>query len=538
MGAPMGFDVILRSGNVYDGLGGAPRQADVGLRNGQIADIGDLSGARAARELNAAGLAVAPGFVDIHGHSDPCVLAGPRCESKVHQGVTTELCGMCGYSPAPVSAACREDLRAGAFFPEAEFEWDWLSLGEYLDRVDAARPSMNIVQAVGHTPLRASVMGYEARPATPGELDAMGRMLARALEEGGAGFSSGLIYPPGSFAPPEELEFLCQVAGRYGRGYYTHMRSEGGGLLESVRETIAAARAGGVPVEIAHHKAAGRDNWGKVHESMALIERARDDGVDVRVDVYPYTAGSTTMTSLLPDWAHEGGREELLSRLRDPETRRRLAAEVVGSGGFAGPPWGEEAWTRVLVAAVADQRDREFEGLTLAQLGEVCGKPPVEAMFDLLLAHETRVSIVSFTMCDDDMGFVLGHPLSTVGSDASAVSARHGKRYGKPHPRAYGTFPRVLGHFARDQKLVSLAEAIRKMTSEPARRIGLKDRGVLRQGAAADLVVFDPAAIIDRATYADPHQFPDGVRQVWVNGVLVVDGGRHTGAGPGRVLRL
>lgn len=534
----MEFDAILRSGDVYDGLGGLPQTVDVGLRGGRIAAIGDLSEARAARELDATGLAVAPGFIDIHGHSDPCVLAGPRCESKVHQGVTTELCGMCGYSPAPVSAACREDLRAGAFFPEAEFEWDWRSLDEYLDRVEAARPSMNIVQAVGHTPLRASVMGYDARPASPDELDAMGRMLAQALEEGGAGFSSGLIYPPGSFAPPEELEYLCRVAGRYGRGYYTHMRSEGDGLIDSVRETIAAARAGGVAVEIAHHKAAGRSNWGKVRDSIALIEQARNEGVDVRVDVYPYTAGSTTMTSLLPDWAHEGGREELLARLRDPETRQRLADEISGPSGFAGPPRGEEAWTRVLVAAVADQRDREFEGLTLAQVGEVSGKAPVEAMFDLLLAHETRVSIVSFTMCDEDMAFVLGHPLSTVGSDASAVSAVNGRRYGKPHPRAYGTFPRVLGRFARDQKLMPLAEAIRKMTSEPARRIGLKDRGVLREGAAADVVVFDPATIIDRATYADPHQFPDGIRQVWVNGVLVIDGGRHTGAGPGHVLRL
>ncbi|HQK95704.1 MAG TPA: D-aminoacylase, partial [Armatimonadota bacterium] len=521
-----------------DGLGGTVRKADVGLHRGRITAMGDLSQARAACELSAAGLMVAPGFIDIHGHSDPGVLAGPRCESKVHQGVTTELCGMCGYSPAPVSEPCREDLRAGAFFPEAEFEWDWLSMAEYLDRVQAARPSMNIVQAVGHTPLRASVMGYEARPATPEELDTMGRMLAQALEEGGAGFSSGLIYPPGSFAPPEELEFLCRVAARFGRGYYTHMRSEGDGLIDSVCETIAAARVAGVPVEIAHHKAAGRDNWGKVHDSMALIERARDEGVDVRVDVYPYTAGSTTMTSLLPDWAHEGGREALLGRLRDPATRRRLADEIQGPRGFAGPPWGEEAWTRVLVAAVADQRDREFEGLTLAQLGQVCAKPPVEAMFDLLLAHETRVSIVSFTMCDDDMAFVLGHTLSTVGSDASAVSALNGQRHGKPHPRAYGTFPRVLGRFARDRKLMPLPEAIRKMTSEPARRIGLRDRGVLREGAAADVVVFDPATIMDRATYADPHQFPAGIRQVWVNGVLVVHEGHHTGAGPGQVLRL
>jgi N-acyl-D-amino-acid deacylase len=421
-------------------------------------------------------------------------------------------------------------------FMGEEVEWTWLSFDEYLTAVESVGLSMNTVHLVGHTPLRTTVMGGSAQPATPEDLEAMALILEEALEQGGAGFSTGLIYPPGSFATTEELICLSRVAARHGRGYYTHIRNEGDQLLEAVDEAIRIGRESGAAVEIAHHKAGGRPNWGKVHNSTAAMERACAEGCEVRFDVYPYLAGSTTLTAQLPDFAHEGGRSAMLARLSDPAERRRIVESLMGNPHIGGQE--EEYFSSIMVSSVSTEQDRDLEGMTVSEIAQAQGKGPIDATLDLLLAHGGRVSSVNFGMCEEDMEFVLSHPLAAVGSDASSISAVNGKLYGKPHPRGYGTFPRVLGQLARDKGLMPLHEALRKMTSEPARRLGLPDRGVLREGAWADVVVFDPATIGDQATYQDPHRFPDGIAYVFVNGDMVVGEGRHTSCRPGRVLRF
>jgi len=531
----MTFDTIIRGGRVHDGLGSTPIRADVGILGDRVSAIGDLYQAQADRTIDAEGLAVAPGFIDIHGHSDLSCLVGPRCESKVHQGVTTELCGACGYSPAPISPECRAEMQAGQLVSAVELEWTWLTFAEYLATVEAAGVSMNTVHLVGHTPIRQTVMGDETRPATPDEMEQMARLVAQGLEEGGVGFSSGLIYPPGSFATTEELSRLALEAGRRGRGYYTHIRNEGDHLLEAVDEAIRIGRESGCFVEIAHHKAAGRSNWGKVHDSVALMERARAEGVDVKYDVYPYLAGSTTLTAQLPDYVHEGGRTEMLRRLADPSERARIIEALGGEEPPTGD--GEDRWAAVMVAGVHGEADRHLEGMTVREIATLWGRPAIETMMDLLLANDGRVTSVNFGMCEDDMEFVLSHPLAAVGSDSSAISAVDGVRYGKPHPRAYGTFPRVLGQLSRDRSLMPLPEAVRKMTSEPAARLRLRDRGVLREGVFADVTVFDPRTIADQATYREPHCFPSGIPYVLVNGRVVVAQSTHTDAPAGRVLR-
>lgn len=528
------LDLILTGGTVIDGTGAAARRADVGIRGDEIAAVGDI--AEPARETrDVSGRVLAPGFIDMHSHTDYFLLLHPEAESKITQGVTTEVCGNCGFSPGPILnetqiAQTRANLSRWGLEPE------WRTLGEFMDRLEQQPIGLNFVTLVGHGNLRASVMGFENRTPTAAELDRMQGLLADELQAGAFGYSSGLIYPPGCYSETEELAALGQVLARHGAFYATHMRNESHAVVEAVEESLRVGREGGCAVQISHHKACGRSNWGKVEVTLELIDRARAEGVDVHMDQYPYLATSTGLGTVLPKWAHEGGVQAAVERLRDPSTREVILAELQEAGrtGYYADAGG---WRQMLIAGVRTTENQWVEGLNLEQIAERMGCEPEEAALRLLDEEEMMVAIVHFTIGEADVDRVMTHPLTMIGSDGSARPISGPLAVGKPHPRGYGTFPRVLGHYVRERKLLSLETAVHKMTGLPAAKLGLADRGVLRTGAKADLVLFDPDAVLDRATYTDPHQTPAGIDSVWVNGVLTVDGGRLTGRHGGQVLR-
>ena len=531
----MSWSLLIRGGTVVDGTGAPLQAADVALEGDRIAAVGPGLRGEAARVIDAAGLLVAPGFIDAHSHSDLFYLECPAAESKIRQGCTTEVVGMCSFSPAPVHPERRELVRTWAGGIGARVEARWESFAQYLDVLRAARPSINVAHFVGHGALRLATIGAEARPAGPDDLRAMERLLQEALEAGAFGFSTGLVYPPSAYATTEELIALARsMAGRRGL-YFSHVRGESGTLEAAVAEAIRIGEEAGVGVQIAHVKAAGREHWPRLDRALAAIDAARARGVDVTGDAYPYHAGSTKMDNLLPAWVHDGGTARLLERLGDREARRRIVAECLVDG---------ERWRTLAMGAVgfdeiqiATCGQRELEGLTLAALARRTGRPPAEAMMDLVRQERATVSMVVFSQSSDNVARALAHPAVMVGSDSLGLTSGPGPHPGKPHPRMYGTFPRVLGEFVRERRLFSLETAVHKMTGMPAARLGLRDRGLLRPGFAADLAVFDPAAVRDEATFADPHRYPAGIPYVIVNGTVVVDGGRFTAAGTGRILR-
>jgi N-acyl-D-amino-acid deacylase len=522
----MGYDILIECGRVIDGAGNPWFKADVGVVEDRIEAIGWLVGAEAETRINAEGLVVAPGFIDIHSHSDYNVLIDPRVESKVRQGVTTEVVGNCGSSAAPMN----DDVRAyreryiRARLPEG-FELNWETMGDYLSLIDSTGASFNLIALVGQGTVRQNVMGFENREPTGSEMEAMKGLVAEAMEDGAWGMSTGLIYTPSVFANTDELVVLAKVVAGHGGIYCSHIRGEGETLLDAVREAVEIGERACVPVEIAHFKASGKAHWGKTVGSLRLVGEGRQKGVDVTFDQYPYVASSTGLAALMPHWAQEGGADRLLERLRDPETRNKIKE---------GPATVTRDWNSVLVASAKNHP--QYEGKTIKEVAEVEDRDEMEAVFDLLLAEDAQVSIVSFGMSEEDVRRVMRSPYGMVGSDGSAVAPHGILGEGKPHPRYYGTFPRVLGYYVREGVL-SLQEAVRKMTSAPAQRLGLRDRGLLREGFKADITVFDPAEVKDEATFIDPHRFASGIPYVVVNGVVVVDEGEHTGALPGKVLR-
>lgn len=528
------LDLVLTGATVIDGTGAPGQRVDVGIRGDEIAAVGSIQ--EPTRETrDASGRVLAPGFIDMHSHTDHFLLLHPEAESKVTQGVTTEVCGNCGFSPGPLLNETQL-TQARASLSRWGLEPEWHTLGEFMDRLETQPLGLNFVTLVGHGNLRASAMGYENRPPTAAELDRMKRLLADELEAGAFGYSSGLIYPPGCYSETEELAALGAVLARYGAFYATHMRNESHAVVEAVEETLRVGREGGCAVQISHHKACGRSNWGRVEVTLNLIDRARSEGVDVHMDQYPYLATSTGLGTVLPKWAHEGGAQAAVQRVRNPLTRKSILEEVreAGRTGYYADAGG---WQQMLIAGVRTDENRWAEGLNLAQVAERMGCDAPEAALRLLEEEELAVSIVHFTIGEADVARVMTHPLTMIGSDGSARPFSGPLAVGKPHPRGYGTFPRVLGYYVREQKLLSLETAIHKMTGLPAAKLGLSDRGVIREGARADLVLFDPHTVQDRATYTAPHQAPTGIEAVWVNGVLAAENGRVTGCNAGRVLR-
>lgn len=537
----MSFDLILRGGLLLDGSGQPGWRSDLAVRGDRLAALGDLAGVTAAQEYDCSGLVVCPGFIDLHSHSDVTLLANPRAESAVHMGVTSECNGQCGMGVFPVRPEHRDSLRACNSFIEAGVDYAWISAAEYLERLRAAGPSLNVAQMVGQSALRAWAMGFENRPATAAERQTMCAAAEDAFAQGCVGISLGLAYALGSFASREEIVDLCATAARHGRHVSVHPRSEGGRQREGLEELIAVARAvegaGRLRLQIDHLKCSGPAHWGHMAEALEQIERAHAEGVDIAFDVYPYVAGSRHLTGSLPAWMHAGGNAALVARLRDPGTRRRLREEFEAwERGAGGDNPFELRFGDILVTDVATDENRWTVGQRLDAIADRRGQPALEATLDLVAEENGHVSVCLFSMSEADMQMALAHPLGAVATDGLAFAPYGPLARSRPHPRSYGTFARLLGHYARDLRLLPLAEAVRKCTSLPASRLALADRGLVREGFAADLVVFDPVTVADLATYEDPHQYPEGFHLVIVNGHVTVQDNDHTGAAAGRLL--
>jgi len=526
------LNVIIKNGRLVDGTGNPWFEADIGIKNGKVLEIGDLGSEDASRVINAKGLVVSPGFIDIHSHSEYSLLANSKAESKIRQGVTTEVNGNCGDSPAPIEGMTAE---AAEEAKEYNLDVDWSTLDEYLDRLENQGIALNAAQLIGHGTIRTAVMRYENRPPTPEELTRMKELVAQAMEDGAFGMSTGLFYLPGCFADTEEVIALCKIVAKYGGIYTSHIRGEGDPLIEAVAEAIEIGEKANIPVEISHHKACGIENWGKVKKTLRMMQEARSRDMDVTCDVYPYTACGTDLVSMIPNWAHEGGIGKLRERLNDLRIRERIKKEMLkGLSGWESSVK-QSGWRKIRV--IGWKEHKEFEGKTIAEIAELKGVDPFDLTFNLIMKKENP-ELIELAMREEDVCTVINHPLSMVGSDGWALAPHGVLGESKTHPRSYGTYPRILGKYVREEEVLSIEDAIRKMTSLPAQKLGLRDRGILRKEMWADVVVFDPSRVVDEATYEDPHRYPEGIDYVLVNGNMVVDKGKHTGTLPGKVLRL
>jgi N-acyl-D-amino-acid deacylase len=525
------FDLVLKGGTILDGTGAPAFSADLGITGDRIGAIGDIAATQAARVLDARGLHISPGFVDIHSHSDGDILAYPTADSRVRQGITTELTGNCGSSAAPLSGPIAEERRSD--LRREGIESDWTDVASYFARVERERVSINHALLLGQGTLRECAAGVSDRALTADETAAVLRAVEEGMEQGAFGLSTGLEYTPGRFTPTAEIVAMARLVGRRGGLYTSHIRNEERGLLEATDEAIRIGRLAGVRVEVSHVKASGRGNWGKQGASLALIEAGRRDGVEVMGDAYPYAAYSTELTVTFPSWSLDGGTPAVLARLRGPE-RGRIRKEVLDYV-LNGDPGDFDL---IVISSVRTVRNRPFVGKNLVEIAASWKVEPVEALLRLVDEEDTAVSYVGHGMSPDNVARVLQHPLVMIGSDGRTMAPTGRAAQTRPHPRSYGTCPRVLGHYARERHLFDLPTAVRKMTSLPADQIGLRDRGRLARGKKADLVAFDAASVADLATFEDPHHFPVGIVHVLVNGVSVVEGGVHTGARPGQVLRF
>ncbi|MGG4032522.1 D-aminoacylase [Paenibacillus cisolokensis] len=517
------LDLLIKNGRVVDGTGNPWYFGDVGIKDGLIAATGRLD--QESREvIDAEGKVIAPGFIDGHCHSDLLILDQPFSEVKMQQGVTTEVVGNCGLAPAPYLQKTREQLKSyvASVIGTTEWEWQWETVGEYIDVLSKSRPSENVATYVAHGALKISVMGFENRPATESELQDMKALLEEGMRAGALGLSIGLLYAPGSYTKREELAELCKVVAKYNGLLATHIRGEGNNLLSSVKEVIWIAEQSGVSLHVSHLKAAGAANWGEIEDAIGLIEDARSRGMDVTCDVYPYNAGSTMMTTILPPWALEGGIPAVLERLEDRSVRERIKRELRREQEDWDNLIHSTGWQSVYISAARTAEGRALEGKHMLEISEMMGKDPEDAMMELLIREGGNLSIVYFHMSEADVRKVIAYDKSLIASDSLGCVT------GKPHPRSYGTFPKVFAKYVRDEKLLTLEQAVRKVSSFPASRFKLGKRGLLVPGYAADLVVFDPDTIRDTATYQEPIRFPDGISCTIVNGKVTVSGKRHT----------
>ena len=507
---PAAFDLVFAGGRVVDGTGAPWFRADVGIRDDRIAAIGDLSGAPAKRRIDASRLVVAPGFIDMLGQSEYNVLVDNRAASKITQGITTEITGE-GQSIAPMNARMIEDMKdVSARYGVTP---DWTTLAGYWKAFERARPTINLGTFVGAGGVRDLVVGKDDRPATPAELAAMEAAVASAMEEGAFGLSTSLAYVPDRFASTDEIIALAKVAVRYGGTYITHQRDEGDRVDASLDEVFSIAREARIPVQIYHLKTAGKRNWGRMPAVLARIEKARAEGLDVSADIYPWAASSNSLDASLP-------------------LRARARADFPKEN----PDWSDEPGSRILITAVLNPDLKKYEGKTIAEIARAEKKDPLDTLMDLVIADRANVGRVTFSMSEEDVRTALVHPLVSMGTDSGARAEDGIYSQEKSHPRAWGSAARILGRYVRDEKLLTLEEAVRKMTSLPASRMGLADRGILRPGMAADVTAFDPDTVRDRSTYADPLHYSEGIPFVMVNGRLVVDGGKITEERPGRPL--
>ena len=529
-----GFDVLIKNGTVYDGTGQRPRRADVGIRGDRVVSVGNLSSARARTIVDAEGLAVAPGFINMLSWSTESLIVDGRSQGEVRQGVTTQVFGE-GESMGPLNERMKRRILAEQ--GDVKYPIEWTTLAEYLKYLERRGVSQNVASFIGATTIREYVIGLEDKQPTPAQLEEMRRLVRDEMEAGALGIGSSLIYAPAFYARTEELIEMCKVAARYRGKYISHMRSEGNRLIEAVEELIRISREAGIPAEIYHLKAAGRQNWPKMAQVLRMVNDARRRGLKITADMYTYTAGATGLDASMPPWALSGGYEELFKRLADPQERARIAAamreptdEWESLYHAAGSP------DKILLVGFRNDALKPLTGKTLAEVAALRGKEPIETILDLVLEDRSRVGTVYFLMSEENLSAQIKEPWVSFGSDAASMAPEGVFLKSNPHPRAYGNFARLLGKYVRDEKVITLEESIRRLTSLPATNLGLSGRGLLRRGAFADVVVFDPRTIADRATFERPHQYAVGVRHVFVNGVQVLKDGEHTGAKPGRAL--
>ncbi|HYM11211.1 MAG TPA: D-aminoacylase [Bryobacterales bacterium] len=527
--ADVPYDVVITGGAVLDGDGNPPVYTDIGVRGGKIVQLGDLTQAPAYRRIAAAGLVTAPGFIDMHNHSDYAILIEPKAESMIRQGVTTMILGE-GGSAGPIHEGSAPRMEG--------VQVDWTTLGGYFDHIERHHMATNIASYVGEGQVWTYVKGETMTPATPAELEQMKKLVAQAMQEGAMGLSTSLLMPPANLITTEQLIELSKVAKEYGGIYSTHMRDEGEGVFKSVAEAIAIAKGANIPVDIIHLKIAHKKLWGRMNEVVAMIQKARDEGYHVTANVYPYTAGQNNLSAIIPPWAHDGGRARMLERLRDPKLRERMRREILTGL----PNWYNhylatgDGWAGMLLVSLHDPRNKPFQGKRMSDLIASRGGDPVSVLFDVLLEENGSVPTVYFHHSEPDMQLALKQPWTSIGSDGTAVSNEGPTGRTHPHPRYYGTFPRVLGRYVRELHVLALPEAVKKMTSMNADKLGIRDRGRIRVGNWADLTVFDPNKIADRATYENPHQYAVGVYYVLVNGAVTFENGRRTEALAGRVI--
>jgi N-acyl-D-amino-acid deacylase len=525
------YDLLIANATLIDGTGSPGRLASVAVNGDTIAAVGDLAADSAGRVINGSGLVLAPGFIDMHTHSDRTLLVDPAAESKVRQGVTTEVIGNCGMSPTPAvgAVADEERTRLGRW----GIDLTWRTMGEYLDTLTHRGVGINVVALVGHGAVRKAAMGYAMRAPDAAELTEIRRLVAESMVGGAFGMSFGGIYPPSNYAATDELIEAAKEVAAAGGMYACHMRNEREQLMEAVQESIKIGQESGAAVQISHHKASSPKVWGRVKDSLKLISEENAGGLDVTVDQYPYRASSTNLNAMMPAWAHEGGLGELARRLDDPEQRARILADLrsehpTGTGANLTP-------SDILVASC--RTDRSLDGKTIAEIAAARNADPHETICDVLLANECDIGAIYFSMSEDDIKYVMQHPLMMVGSDSTSMVIGGQSAEGKPHPRTYGTFVRILGQYVRDEGVLSLEEAIAKMTGRCARKLGLADRGTVEVGKKADLVLFSAERVRETATFQDPHQYAEGVEVVILNGRVAVEHGAHTGTLSGRVLR-
>ena len=529
------YDVVIRGGTVYDGTGAAGRRADVGIRGDRIAAVGDLARAKARTVVDAKGLAVAPGFINMLSWATESLIADGRSQGDIRQGVTTEIFGE-GSSMGPLTPEMKARMRAEQ--GDVHFEVEWTSLAEYLAYLEKKGIAPNVASYLGAATVREYVVGQDDRLPTADEMERMRALVRRGMEEGALGIGSSLIYAPGFYAKTEELVELCKAAAPYRGKYISHLRSEGDRLLEGVEELIRIGREAGVPAEIYHLKAAGAPSWPKLDAVIARIEAARAAGQSVTADMYTYTAGATGFTACLPPSALDGGYDALFRRLQDPAERARiLAAMKTAPEGWENLCRAAGSPERLLLVEFKSDALKPLTGKTLAAVAAMRGKDAEETILDLILEDRTRIGVVFFLMSEENVRRQVRLPWVSFGSDAASMAPEGVFLRSSAHPRAYGNFARLLGRYVREEKLITMEEAIRRLAGLPAANLGLADRGVLRRGAFADVVVFDPATVADRATYDNPHQYAVGMRHVLVNGVPVLRDGEHTGATPGRALK-
>ena len=524
------FDLLFKNAKVVDGTGAPWYIADVAVKGDKIAKIGKICESLASKVVDAKGYVLSPGFIDSHSHSDYGILRHKLNESRILQGITTELGGDCGSSPMPIVPERRALLEKAVDFLNDGIKLDWTDAKGYLDTVEKNGTSVNFAMMVGHGSIRIAAMGFDDREPTPEEFDKMRTYTRESMEQGCFGLTTGFIYPPGCFATNDEVIELAKVVAEYGGFYKSHMRYEGDEVIRSVEDTIEVGVKANLPVQIDHHKITGRKNWQyKSYATIALVERARSRGVDVTLDQYPYRASATTLTSIMPQWTLVGGMEKMVERLKDAEMRGQIDKEIREYFDRV-----QKLWTDVFITSVPSEKNAWTKGKNMQEIAETLKKDPFEAAIDLMIEENGDVAQLSFGMCEEDIEHIMKCPYTMIGSDGSAHPL---DTKDVPHPRSYGTFPRVISEYCRERKLFSLETAIFKMTGLPSARVGLHDRGVIKEGMNADLVLFDFENIKDTPTFTKPNVACEGILQVYVNGVLTAENGVHTGALAGKVLR-